>query len=248
MPVVHLTSSNVDRTYSLFVPRSYDATHAYPVVFAFHGAGGSGVGLRGYIGLEAEANGTAIFVYPDATDESGRRWTLDASLDANPDMRLFIDILGHLDATYNIDRTRVFATGHSSGGFFVNFLNCTLGSAYLRAIAPHSGSGPYGADSDYDVDGYFMCNADPAAVILIHGANDDIVPLSYGEYSRSQWVFENGCAQSTSPGSSPAPCVAHDSCDDGKPVDWCVVHGIGHGWWNQAPQAIWGFFARFIDA
>ena len=127
IPVVHLTSSGVDRTYSLFVPTSYDPAHAYPLVFAFHGDGGSGAGLRDYIGVEEQANGAAIFVYPDATDESGRHWTLDASLDANPDMRFFLDMIDHVAATYNVDRSRVFATGHSSGGFFVNFLNCTLG-------------------------------------------------------------------------------------------------------------------------
>jgi mannan endo-1,4-beta-mannosidase len=247
IPVVHLTSSGVDRTYSLFVPTSYDPAHAYPLVFAFHGDGGSGAVLRGYIGVEEQANGAAIFVYPDATDESGRHWTLDASLDANPDMRLFLDMIDHVAATYTVDRSRVFATGHSSGGFFVNFLNCTLGSAYLRAIAPHGGSGPYGNDWDYDVDGHFMCNADPAAAILIHGANDDVVPLADASYSHQQWVFENGCAKSIMSGPSPAPCVTHPGCDDGKPVDWCVVAGIGHGWWSQAPQAIWGFFARFLE-
>ena len=57
----------------------------------------------------------------------GRHWTLDASLDANPDMRLFLDIIDQLAAIYHVDVTRVFATGHSSGGFCANFLNCTSG-------------------------------------------------------------------------------------------------------------------------
>src|SRR5262249_35187970 len=37
-PNVHVTSSQVDRTYSLFVPSSYVHGRSYPVGFAFYGA------------------------------------------------------------------------------------------------------------------------------------------------------------------------------------------------------------------
>jgi hypothetical protein len=171
-PVVHVTSSDVDRTYSLFVPPSYDPHRSYPVVFAFHGDGGTGAAVRDALDLEAQANGAAIFVYPDATDESGRHWTLDATL--NPDVRFFLDVIVQLSAEYSLDPARRFATGLSSGGYFVNFLNCTLGTTYLRAIAPHSGSGPYGEDWNYDQDGHFECLASPAAAMLIHGTADDV--------------------------------------------------------------------------
>lgn len=247
-PVVHVTSSGVDRTYSLYVPPSYDPGRAYPLVFSFHGDGDTGAGVRSELPLEAEAAGAAIFVYPDATEESGRHWTLDASLDANADMRLVLDVIAQLSVRYQLDPTRRFATGLSSGGFFVNFLNCTLGTTYLRAIAPHSGSGPYGVDADYDVDGHFICSATPAAVRLIHGTADDVVPLGDAEYTRQQWVWANGCAQATSPEPGPSPCVEHKDCDAGRPVSWCAIPGLGHEVWSQAPQAIWQFFARFLDA
>jgi polyhydroxybutyrate depolymerase len=239
---VHVTSSGVDRTYSLFVPESYDAGHAYPVVFGFHGDGGTGAEVRDALALEEQAGGEAIFVYPDATEESFRSFDLESPLATNADMRLFLDILDALDALYHVDRARVFATGVSRGGFFVNFLNCRLGALNLRAIAPVAGSGPYGPDDQYDIDGHFMCEATAVAALLIHGVDDNVVPLADADYSRFQWTWANQCAATTTP-YEPAPCVSYDGCAAGRPVVWCAVPGVGHAVWSEAPRAIWAFFA-----
>ncbi len=243
-PSEHVTSSGVDRTYALYVPETFDPQRTYALVFAYHGDGGTGAGVRASLGLEAAANGDAIFVYPDATEESGRSFTLDTTLAANPDMAMFIDLVGQLSARFPVHG--VFATGHSRGGYFANFLNCTLGASYLDAIAPHSGSGPYGEDdSEYDVDGHYICPSAPAAALMIHGVDDEVVPIPDAEYSRSQWVWGNECDQSTS-AITPSPCVEHDGCAAGKPVVWCAVPGLEHGVWDHAAEAIWAFFARFL--
>lgn len=247
-PYVEVESSGVTRTYSLFVPPSYDPARAYPLVFVFHGDGGTGAGVREALPLEAKANGAAIFVYPDATPQSGRHWSFEFSVFLNPDMRLVIDIIAELTGVYNLDPARRFATGVSSGAIFVNVLNCTLGTSYFRAIAPHSGSGPASEfGEDYDQDGHFTgCQAPAAPAIVIHGANDDEpgVSLAEGDYTRRQWAWRNGCDDTTS-NVAPSPCVEHDNCAAG-PVDWCVIPGVGHWIWDQAPQAIWGFFSRFL--
>lgn len=243
-PEEHITTSGVDRTYALYVPEGYDPQQTYALVFAYHGDGGTGAGIRASVGLEAAAGGAAIFVYPNATEESGRSFTLDADLAANPDTQMFVDLFGHLSARFPING--VFATGVSRGGYFVNFLNCTLGASYLRAIAPQAGSGPYGEDdSEYDVDGHFICPSAPAAAVMVHGVGDQVVPIPDAEYSRSQWVWGNGCDASTSP-IAPSPCVEHDGCAAGKPVVWCAVPGLGHDVWEHAADAVWSFFARFL--
>lgn len=242
-PEEHVTTSGVDRTYALYVPETYDPEQSYALVFAYHGDGGTGAGIRGALGLEAAANGAAIFVYPDATEASGRSFTLDTDLAANPDMTMFLDLVAQLSARFSIDG--VFATGLSRGGYFANFLNCTLGAEHLDAVAPQAGSGPYGEDdSEYDVDGHYICPSAPAAALMIHGVDDQVVPIPDAEYSRSQWVWGNGCSASTSP-VAPSPCVEHDDCAAGKPVVWCAVPGLGHGVWNEAAGAVWAFFARF---
>jgi polyhydroxybutyrate depolymerase len=243
LPEEHVITSGVDRTYALYVPETYDPQRTYALVFGYHGDGGTGAGVRPSLGLEAPANGNAIFVYPDATEDSGRSFTLDTDLAANPDMAMFIDLRDQLAARFSIHG--VFATGISRGGYFANFLNCSLGDGYLDAIAPQAGSGPYGDDSQYDEDGHFMCPSTPAAAVMIHGVDDEVVPIPDAEYSRSQWVFGDGCDESTH-AIAPSPCVEHDGCDVGKPVVWCAVPGLGHAVWDQAPETIWAFFERFL--
>jgi polyhydroxybutyrate depolymerase len=241
---VGIRSFGQERTYALFVPLDYDG-RAYPVVFAFHGDGGTGAGLRDALALEAPANGAAIFVYPDATEASGRSFDLETPLAANADMQLFIDIVDALESTYQIDRGRVFAAGLSRGAFFANFLNCRLGEASLRAIAAHSGSGPYGPASEYDEEGHFMCAARSVAALMIHGTADAIVPLNDALYTRGQWTWANGCADDTIE-QPPEPCVVHEGCAAAKPVVWCAVDGLGHEVWSEAPLAIWSFFASLL--
>jgi polyhydroxybutyrate depolymerase len=242
-PEEHVTTSGVDRTYALYVPETYDPEQTYALVFAYHGDGGTGAGIRGALGLETPANGAAIFVYPNATEESGRSFTLDTDLAANPDMQMFLDLVGQLSARFSIQG--VFATGLSRGGYFANFLNCALGASQLDAVAPQAGSGPYGEDdSEYDEDGHYICPSAPAAALMIHGVDDEVVPIPDAEYSRSQWVWGNGCEDSTF-AVAPSPCVEHEGCDEGKPVVWCAVPGLAHDVWDQAAETIWAFFARF---
>ncbi|MCW5890279.1 MAG: hypothetical protein KIT14_06975 [bacterium] len=80
---------------------------------------------------------------------------------------------------------------------------------------------------------------------MIHGVDDEVVPIPDAEYSRSQWVWGNGRSDSTV-AIAPSPCVEHDACDAGKPVVWCAVPGLRHDVWDEAAEAVWAFFARFL--
>lgn len=239
---VHLTSSGQDRTYALFVPGDYDPGRPYALVFGFHGDGGTGAGVRNALGLETLANGAAIFVYPDATIASNRSFNVDSPLATNGDMTLVQDILASLETLYCVDASRVFATGFSKGGYFANFLNCRIGAATFRAVAPQSGGGPYG--SNYDPEGHYICDATAAAALLIHGSGDGIVSIADATYSRDQWIFANQCSNTTTP-HEPAPCVRYDGCSEDKPVVWCAIPALGHAIWSEAPATTWNFFASF---
>ncbi len=225
-----ITSASTSRTYALFVPTSYDQNQAYPLVFVFHGSGGTGPGIRSYYALEAAASGKAIFVYPTAI--SGN-WDLEGAYAANKDLHLFEDLTAAIKSAYCIAPDRVFATGHSNGGFFSNILNCRLGRPQLRAIAPHAGS-IYGDP----------CQAEAAGALVTHGDPDTTVLTAYGEYAWGFWRDANACDDTTT-SYSPSPCVANTGCKAGHPVVWCKIPGIGHGLWDQAATVSWAFFDSF---
>lgn len=226
------------RTYGLFVPEGYDGSRALPLVFVFHGSGGSGDSIRKSYPLEGVANGGGIFVYPDG---NGGEWNLDAKADKNPDIALFDALTGELSTRYCVDKRRIFATGYSNGGYFANQLGCRRGNT-LRAIASHAGGGPFGDNDEYDERGDLVCPESPVAALLAHGAGDSSVGIDEGEKSLAHWRRANGCQEGSRP-YDPSPCVAYDGCNASRPVVWCKVPGLGHVVWPEnGSKVTWAFF------
>jgi poly(3-hydroxybutyrate) depolymerase len=222
-----LTVDGRARSYLLSVPAGYRADAPIPLVFAWHGLGGSAAYFRGAHGLEGPAQGGAIFVYPDGLPQpafaNNAGWDLRPD---GPDVHLFDAMLAEVTGTYCVDRARVFSTGHSFGGYMTNTLGCLRGSV-LRGIAPVSGGLPM-----------LKCDGKAMPAWLTHGSNDPVVAFSEGESARDHWRMGAGCGETSRP-VEPAGCVAYDGC--GAPVHWCV-HQLMHSWPPFASAAIWRFF------
>jgi polyhydroxybutyrate depolymerase len=242
------------RTYVLSAPEASGQGTALPVVFAWHGDGGSGEAIRTRLGLETVANGGAIFVYPDGIETDTGWWALDSHAARNKDIALFDAILDRLSTTYCIDKTRVFSTGFSSGAFFTNHLACERGDR-LRAIAPQSGGGPFWPDSAYNDDGRLTCPTPAVPALIIHGNADGTVPndrtpssLNGGWQSFEHWAYWNHAAPrasyafATDP-AMPAPCVRARDLPADHPVFACFIDDLGHEVWAQAATVIWTFFS-----
>jgi polyhydroxybutyrate depolymerase len=234
-----MTVKGVARRYHLFVPEGHDGKKTYPLVFVFHGNGGSGSGMRRALDLEGASSGEGIFVYPDGFGG----WDLDTKADDNDDVAFVEQMLSSIGEAYCVDKSRVFATGYSNGGYFSNQLACRRGSLF-RGIASHAGGGPYGGAGDYDANGDLICPDGPVAALIAHGTADGAVALGEGEKTRNHWRKLNGCQGSTSP-YPPSPCVAYDGCADGKPVVFCQVEGLGHQVWPaEGANVTWKFFSE----
>jgi poly(3-hydroxybutyrate) depolymerase len=217
-----------ERTYLLDLPPDYDSNTPYPILFGFHGAGTSGSTFRGqfYGNLLSTAGDDAVVVHPNAGGD-------DAAWDTMRDVPFFDAMLEQLQAQLCIDESRVFAGGHSSGGFFTNTLGCQRGNV-LRGIAPVSGGGPL-------VFGGASCQG-PLAAWIAHGENDLTVDFMSGEGSRDYWVEANGCDAMATSAVSPAECVEFQGCDAGFSVHWCVYQD-GHDWPSFGAEGIWNFFS-----
>ncbi len=222
------------RSYTLVVPDSYQATTAYPIVFGLHGNGGNGAGIRAQLDLERVAQGKAIFVYPDAI---GGGWDLDNAAGKNGDVGLFDGILAVVQSSFCVDLQRVFIAGFSNGAYMANQLACRRGSR-VRAVATFAGGGPYENHGSYDESGHLVCPEKSVASLVVHGLADSAVAPSEGQKSIDHWTFANRCSGST--GIQPAGCVAFSGCM--QPVLACKVQGLGHTVWAQGKTLAWSFF------
>jgi polyhydroxybutyrate depolymerase len=231
---MRITASNKARGYTLVVPAGYEPKTPYPVVFGLHGNGGSAAGARSSLDLERHAGGHAIFVYP----EGGNGWDLDTETSKNRDVALFDAILLELHQKLCIDERRIFVTGFSNGAYMANQLGCRRGER-IRAVASHSGGGPYENGGNYDERGNLLCPGKAVASLVVHGLSDSAVLPSEGQKSIDHWSAANRCSGGTSP-SGPSACVSMNGCY--QPVIACKVPGLGHAMWNEGKRLTWSFF------
>jgi poly(3-hydroxybutyrate) depolymerase len=232
-----VTVAGKTRTFTFVSPEIAGESRPLPLVFVWHGRGGSGAQVRRQLDLEKSAAGRAHFVYPEAlvrTDEvtggmTDKQWDRSA---ASEDVLFFDAMRAHLRGRACFDDKRIFSAGVSNGGHFSNVLACLRG-AVLRGIAPVIGRGPVPAVAT-------ACPSHPVAAWLANGRRDATVPLVEAEASRDHWRRENGCGALTD-AVSPAPCVSYRGCRTSYPVVWCVFDG-GHTVPAFAGPAVWSFF------
>jgi polyhydroxybutyrate depolymerase len=119
-----------------------------------------------------------------------------------------------------------------------NQLACKRGER-IRAVATHSGGGPYENAGTYDDTGHLQCPGKAVASLVVHGLSDSTVLPSEGQKSIEHWSFANRCSGGSSP-SAPSACVSMNGCF--QPVVACKVPGLGHAMWSEGKRLTWSFF------
>ena len=166
------------RTYTFYVPTSYDESQATPVVIVLHGRFGTGAGTASHIqiNLIAEKEGF-IGVYPDGLDnkntgaprDTGWNYLRDVPYfpggDTHDDVQFIADLIDDLSQDLNIDRNRIYVTGLSNGGFMVQRLACEAPELYA-GFASVAGAGFGGMDT--------ICDKEtPLNMLIMHGTHDN---------------------------------------------------------------------------
>lgn len=183
-PLQSVNVNGVERSFILHVPPSYDPNRAHALVFAFHGRTNSNAQAREYFGLES-AFPDALILYPSGLQlDTGFSWANPGDPPENlRDFALFDELLRVTRHMYCVDSQRVYAVGHSLGGYFAADLGCARASE-LRAVAL-LGAGLQGSS----------CTNSVAAMVL-HNPNDTLVPVSEGEKARDVFVRTLGSVAS----------------------------------------------------
>jgi polyhydroxybutyrate depolymerase len=168
-------------------------------------------------------------------------------------------MLDHLEETLCVDTARVYATGMSNGGMFVQRLGCAMPDRFA-AIAPVSGTLARG----------FNCAPGPSkplSILNIYGSRDDYVSqrgdvssdgyyYTSAEDVMSKWAGagsqrcdrEATTYPTSMDGTLELACIQRDNCSTGAEVVHCTWNGA-HDWpkagaTDLGNEIIWEFFAR----
>ncbi len=164
------------RQFLLQLPRDYDSTRAWPVVFGFHGWGETSAMMHGYTNFDAAE---AISVFPQGVE---RAWATApyAKTSGAEDVAFVEEILDAVRATYRVDDSRLYAAGMSNGGGFAVYLSCSLPDVF-RSVASISAA--------YYFQIHDSCADKPVGRLDIHGTDDPVVSYfggrRHGETYRS---------------------------------------------------------------
>lgn len=243
-----LDGNKKTRHYSLQVPGNYSDTHAYPVVFVFHGAGGSPAqsyswGLQNVTGAAT----AAIFVFPAGIQfqNYGVGWNDSKN---GYDMAFFDNMLKTIAADYCVNSKRVFATGFSWGGDFVVALTCARGEV-LRAASVNSSTDEYKLATDSKTYENSPCpsTVHPAVRFAHAKGGDSEYPAPLFATTSSLYRRFNVCsttAAAVASSSSAMSCVSYNSCTK-QFVECTFAANLGHTLPPNWAKDTWSYFSTF---
>ena len=172
-----------NREWYVLVPDSVNPDKPTPVVFDFHGAGGTGDEIAGRSGWIKVANDRGcILVCPTGshtlsirnvsdmtTNELFRAmWNTGDATEGTPDDKIFIRwLVDWVKEHYNVDAGRIYATGQSSGGA-MSHATAYYMSDIFTAAAPVSAMGANMSAAEDES----KMTAEPVAVMCCVGTGD----------------------------------------------------------------------------
>jgi polyhydroxybutyrate depolymerase len=221
-----ISSGGIDRGFRLHVPASYHPGGPAPLVLNFHGLGSNATHQESYSGLIEESDEAGfILVTPEGSGTPQRWYFIDLPGAEVDDFAFVRALIGHLDQTFCIDQSRIYATGMSNGGFMSAALACEMSDVFA-AVAPVAGV-TYLPGCD---------GKPPVPIVVFHGTNDTVVPFGGGNIGPipatlpgvrqtvSRWAQHNGCsaAPETQQVSSDVALETYGACTDAADVQLYV--------------------------
>ena len=170
-----ITVDGVTRTYLLHLPETGTLIYNLPLVIVLHGHGGTGKQIMKESGFNKLSDRDRFLVaYPDGKDKAWNDGRNDPVENTKyDDLKFITQLIDTITKEYNIDTSRIFATGMSNGAFFSFYLAYKMSNKFL-AIAPVCANIPKNLQDRYTLD-------KPVSLMLINGTEDPLVKYEGGK-------------------------------------------------------------------
>ena len=236
---------NVQRPVIIQTPENIDLSINYPVVFAFHGRGGTNISWVNKLKSFTD-NGEFIGIYPQGYLKS---WNLGTEPSKADDVAFVNSIVEELKEYKNLNMNKLYAIGTSNGSGMVNKLG--IHTSHFKAIAP--------VVSQLMESMPILDNTKPVSVFQINGAADTVIPIGGGPKlghvfldalkSAELWATKFECSfPSEVKNLGEDTLYIFKNCNDNKEIRYLRIEKGQHNihWVNPNLFVdIWEFFKRF---
>ena len=223
-----------DMRYGLFIPPTYDANKAYPLVLRLHGSTDTTSWNLGWYNDPVQTEDPVFVLTPKTLDPSfawGATWYSTHT----PDMLNVLEIVELTKQEFNIDTTRIYVHGSSMGGFGVFSVISKEPGMFAAAVSICGGG---------DTNNCAMMAGTP--LWIFHGSDDDVVParMSRNIY---QAILDKGgkLVRYTE-----YPGVKHDSWnnawDEPTLIPWILAQK--RGVWHENPDSVSSINAQILSS
>ncbi len=237
-PTKHEFTVGDDKREALvYVPAKADKPP--PVVFAFHGHGGTARHAARTFAYHTHWP-EAVCVYMQGlptpgqlTDPEGKKagWQAKAGDQTDRDLKFFDAVLKTLKTDHAIDEKRIYSTGHSNGGGFTYLLWAQRGDVFA-AVAPSAAGGRNVKDIK------------PLPCLHVMGEKDPLVKPEWQQRTMDAVRKVNGCAADGKEWAKAGKLVGTVYESKGGTPFVSLVGPGGHEFPSDAPKLIVQFFQQ----
>ena len=253
-----IDGNSVPRLVYVRTPQNLNSSLSYPIVFFFHGAGGSGqIFLQNNNITELINSEEFIGIFPNGHSNNGSNggfWNLGSEPTTADDVEYVDLIIDQLATSTLIDTSKAYAVGFSNGSGMVNLLGKS--TSHFNAIAPLFSQQiislkdltPNKAMSVFqvngDVDGLIPLNGGVSSVGIFMSAQNSA--LNWANYfncnttaTQEELNWENTVLSS----------FTYSNCDNSHEIKYLIALNTDHGFSDEQTERvaytqIWEFFKQ----
>ncbi|MFW6057631.1 MAG: alpha/beta hydrolase family esterase [Persicimonas sp.] len=244
----------VERPYRIDVPEYYDPKKAYPLVITMAGHRVDHRVMAPHTDLTHTADlNDFIVVYAAQEFRQGRwawwtDWDWEERTDENPDFEFIRTIVDEVAADYNLDRRRVYLSGHSRGAAMA-FIGAIEMPDLIAGAAVESGFSEFGyldarlplGDESLEDDARWDGRRVP--LVFIHGVLDDDVCIDCEPGGTCSAAPLRGCAQGMHASDAIVERLEALGWERGEDLVYHRLENVAHRWQSQLNQQWWDFLS-----
>ncbi|MGK0235137.1 MAG: polyhydroxybutyrate depolymerase [Psychroserpens sp.] len=254
-----IDGNSVPRLVYVKTPQNLNSSLSYPIVFFFHGAGGSGQNfLYNNNIIELINSEEFIGVFPNGHSNNGSNggfWNLGSEPTSADDVEFVDLIIDQLVTSPLIDTSKAYAIGFSNGSGMVNLLGKS--TSHFNAIAPLFSQQilSTGDLTPTKAMSVFQVNGEVDGVIALNGGVSPVGTFMSAQNSALNWANHFNCNSTATQedlnwGNTVLNSFTFSNCDDSYEIKYLIALNTGHGFTDEQTESvaynqIWDFFKQY---
>ncbi|MFW5967192.1 MAG: alpha/beta hydrolase family esterase [Persicimonas sp.] len=239
----------VQRHFRIDVPESYDPEKAYPLMINMAGHRVDHRALASSTDLTMTgAHNDFITVY--AAQEfrlSGIRWAWWTDWDwadkteDNPDFEFIRTIIDEVSSDYNVDRRRIYLSGHSRGAAMA-----LIGALEMNDLIAGASVQSGFTEFDYVPDRLRDYDGRKVPLVFVHGVQDPDICINCepGESCKGDIGGGRDCSSGMHASDALVEELEELGWEEGEDYRYYRLENLGHRWQNQLNQPFWDFLSE----